>query len=124
MTFELQRSNQSSIINHQHIPQLGGPEITGQSEHTTDKVNISMFKAVGVNNILYQSKKPIHIFTGCDASPFALVLPAALNLFLPRRFPVAPEYFDGIAGLNLKIYQINCHTPLFTIPANCGPFFL
>jgi len=106
MALELDGGDQASLVHHQQIPQLGGPEIAGQGQHRTLLVDHGLGQPVSVHQVHHQIAEVIHVLSSRNARAFTLVGFAGQGLLAFRVFAVLPKRPDGLLSLAVVITQI------------------
>ncbi len=109
LAFQFNGRNKLAFVDNQQIPKLGWPKETGQREDSAFLMDIGMGESVGVDNIEYQSDKPVHVFTSGHTSTLTPVGLARFNLLLSGSFPVFPKLLHRFTRFALIVHKVNCH---------------
>jgi hypothetical protein len=73
VSFDFNGCDQSSLIDHQKVPELGGSEVPREREQGALSVNVGVNQPIASYQIDDQIGKPIQIFSASHSGSFALI---------------------------------------------------
>lgn len=109
VALELDRGDQPPVVDHQHVPELRGPEISGKGDEAALPVYLGGLETVRPDHRLDDFEEAVQILAGGDSRALPLVGPAILGLLLAGAFPIAPKSFYGLPCKAFVIREIQRH---------------
>ena len=97
------------MVDEEQVPQFRRTEEARQCQKAAPDHHLRVCQAIGADDVLNESEKPVHVLAAGNACALSLILAAELLLLRGSRGAVSPEHADGFAGSLFVLGKIKGH---------------